>query len=29
VTQKVVGMAHKLGITVEGELGCFWALWKP
>ncbi len=22
VTQKVVGMAHKLGITVEGELGC-------
>jgi fructose-bisphosphate aldolase class II len=22
VTRKVVDMAHKLGVTVEGELGC-------
>src|SRR4051794_32514853 len=22
VTRKVVGMAHKVGVTVEGELGC-------
>jgi fructose-bisphosphate aldolase, class II len=26
VTKKVVGMAHKLGITVEGELGCLGSL---
>jgi fructose-bisphosphate aldolase class II len=26
VTQKVVSMAHKLGITVEGELGCLGSL---
>ena len=26
VTQKVVQMAHKLGITVEGELGCLGSL---
>jgi len=26
VTQQVVGMAHKLGITVEGELGCLGSL---
>jgi fructose-bisphosphate aldolase class II len=26
VTQKVVHMAHKLGITVEGELGCLGSL---
>jgi fructose-bisphosphate aldolase class II len=26
VTQKVVGMAHQLGITVEGELGCLGSL---
>jgi fructose-bisphosphate aldolase class II len=26
VTEKVVGMAHKLGITVEGELGCLGSL---
>ncbi|MBL8380487.1 MAG: fructose-bisphosphate aldolase class II [Burkholderiales bacterium] len=26
VTQKVVGMAHTLGITVEGELGCLGSL---
>jgi fructose-bisphosphate aldolase class II len=26
VTQKVVNMAHKLGVTVEGELGCLGSL---
>ena len=26
VTRKVVGMAHKLGVTVEGELGCLGSL---
>jgi fructose-bisphosphate aldolase class II len=26
VTKKVVGLAHKLGITVEGELGCLGSL---
>ena len=26
VTQKVVAMAHKLGVTVEGELGCLGSL---
>jgi fructose-bisphosphate aldolase class II len=26
VTKKVVGMAHKLGVTVEGELGCLGSL---
>src|SRR3954469_8881992 len=26
VTKKVVGMAHQLGITVEGELGCLGSL---
>ena len=26
VTQEVVAMAHKLGITVEGELGCLGSL---
>ena len=26
VTRQVVGMAHKLGITVEGELGCLGSL---
>src|SRR5574339_710367 len=26
VTRKVVGMAHRLGITVEGELGCLGSL---
>ncbi len=26
VTAKVVGMAHKLGVTVEGELGCLGSL---
>jgi fructose-bisphosphate aldolase class II len=26
VTQKVVGLAHKLGVTVEGELGCLGSL---
>src|SRR5947207_1243231 len=26
VTRKVVGMAHKVGVTVEGELGCLGSL---
>ena len=28
VTKEVVNMAHKVGVSVEGELGCL-ALWKP
>jgi fructose-bisphosphate aldolase class II len=28
VTRKVVDMAHKVGVTVEGELGCLGS-WKP
>ncbi len=27
VTRKVVDMAHKVGVTVEGELGA-WVTWK-
>ena len=28
VTRRVVENAHCIGVSVEGELGC-WVLWKP